>query len=209
MLAPPDWEGLPIPHPTRWETTMVCYEYLPGRNVFFCGFFWVGKKNIHKGFGNPSLVYYTIYIYHKIKPNAGKYTIYMNPMGIESQLESMMNSQLQKSEKDNPPIQETLQRRRLLIGKIQKKQHLQISRCFQKKKRMPIPPSSPKKTSGQVKQNDLDLPHTKEYHLHHQDYETSLGSGIPTSTLALATKKAPGACERYIETIIITYTIHV
>ena len=111
------------------------------------------------------------------------YTIYMNPMRIESQLELTMNSKLQKSEKNNPPIPYSMKLCKgddFWLEKYKKNKTASANLEGVFKKNMPIPPSSAKtnkqtnkqkKQSDQVKHNDLDLPHTKECHLHHQDCE--------------------------------------
>ena len=52
LLASPDSRVYHTPGPNRWETTMCATSTC--RNVFFWRICLVGKKNIHKEFGNPS-----------------------------------------------------------------------------------------------------------------------------------------------------------
>lgn len=71
----------------------------------------------------------------------------MNPMRIES-LELTMNSKLQKSEKDNPPIRtprNSAKETTFDWKNTKKKQHLQISRVFSKKNGANSPLLPPKR----------------------------------------------------------------
>ena len=122
----------------------------------------------------------------------------MNPMRIESQLELTMNSKLQKSEKDNPPIRtprNSAKETTFDWKNTKKKNSICKSRgCFQKKPcQFPLlpPKQTNKKTNKQViKSNTMTwvYPTPKNAIFTTRIVKTFLGSGIPTSTLALATR---------------------